>query len=203
MVILHESSEVGALRLATRVSLAAVDRSYLKIQRAWRDDVSKRMVCPLLQVESDVIVPVEETSPKEEYAASTIRSKIRRKLDGFLVPLKEHGPIIDSISLDFNSFDIDDLEKVISKLRIDRSVKRVDSFHGGTKEARCHLKVFLEGKLDRFPELRNDPTLDYLSHMSPIYILDKFHPSILPLRFRKLRAQGIEAFLEELIIRES
>jgi deoxyribodipyrimidine photo-lyase len=201
MVILHESPEVGALRLATRASLAVVDRGYLKIQRAWRDDVSKRMVCPLLQVESDVIVPVEETSPKEEYAASTIRSKIRRKLDGFLVPLKEHGPIIDSISLDFNSFDIDDLEKVISKLRIDRSVKRVDSFHGGTKEARCHLEVFLEGKLDRFPELRNDPTLDYISHMSPYLHFGQISPLYIALQVSKTGSPGIEAFLEELIIR--
>jgi deoxyribodipyrimidine photo-lyase len=167
MVILHKSPEVGALQVATRVSLAVVDRGYLRIQRAWRDDASKRMECPLLQVESDVIVPVEETSPKEEYTATTIRSKIKRKLNGFLVPLKEHEPIIDSLSLEFDSFYIDDLGKAISKLRIDRSVKRVDSFHGGAKEAKRHLEVFWEGKLDRFPELRNDPTLDYLSHLSP------------------------------------
>jgi deoxyribodipyrimidine photo-lyase len=159
------------------------------------------MECPLIQVETDVVVPVEETSPKEEYAAATIRSKIKKKLADFLVPLKEHEPIIDSLSLDFDSFDIEDVTKAISRLRIDRSVKRVDSFHGGTKEAKNHLEIFLESKLDRFPELRNDPTLDYLSHMSPYLHFGQISPLDIALKVSKTRSPGVEAFLEELIIR--
>jgi deoxyribodipyrimidine photo-lyase len=201
MVILHKSPEIGVLQLAKKASLALVDRGYLKIQKAWRDDASKKMDCPLIQVETDVVVPVEETSPKEEYAAATIRSKIKRKLDAFLVPLKEHEPIIDSLSLDFDSFDIEDVEKAISKLRLDRSVKRVDSFHGGTKEANSHLEIFLESKLDRFPELRNDPTLDYLSYMSPYLHFGQISPLYIALKVSKTRSLGAEAFLEELIIR--
>ena len=54
MVILHESPEVGALQLAARASLAVVDRGYLRIQRSWRDFVSRRIGCTLFQVESDV-----------------------------------------------------------------------------------------------------------------------------------------------------
>jgi deoxyribodipyrimidine photo-lyase len=201
MVVLHQSPEAGALRLAARASLTVVDRGYLRIQRAWRDAASKRMECPLFQVESDVIVPVEETSPREEYAAATIRSKIKKKLDAFLVPLKEREPIIDSLSLDFDSFNMDDLEKAISRLRIDRSVKRVDSFHGGTKEAKSHLAVFVEGKLDRFPELRNDPNLDYLSHMSPYLHFGQISPLHVALEALKTGSPGTEAFLEELVIR--
>jgi len=201
MVILHQSPEIGVLQLAKKASLAVVDRGYLKIQRAWRDDASKKMDCPLIQVETDVVVPVEETSTKEEYAAATIRSKIKRKLDAFLVPLKEHKPITDSLSLDFDSFDIEDVEKTISKLRIDRSVKRVNAFHGGTQEGKSHLEMFLESKLDRFPELRNDPTLDYLSHMSPYLHFGQISPLYIALKVSKTRSLGVEAFLEELIIR--
>ncbi len=201
IVIRHESPEVGALRLATRASLAVVDRGYLRIQRTWREDASKRMKCPLFQVESDVIVPVQETSPKEEYAAATIRSKIRRKLNAFLVPLNEHEPIIDSLSLDLDSFDIFDLEEAISKLRIDRSVKRVDSFHGGAKEAKSYLEIFLDSKLDHFPELRNDPTLDYVSHMSPYLHFGQISPLYIALQVSKTGSPRIEVFLEELIIR--
>jgi deoxyribodipyrimidine photo-lyase len=201
MVILHQSPEVGALQLARRASLAVVDRGYLRIQRVWRENVSQKMECPLFQVESDVIVPVEETSPQEEYAAATIRSKVKKKLDAFLIPLKEHEPVIDSLSLDFDSFDIDDLERAVSRLRIDRSIKRVDSFHGGTKEAKSHLEVFLEGKLDRFPELRNDPNLDYLSHMSPYLHFGQISPLYIALKVLETGSPGIEAFLEELIVR--
>jgi len=201
MVTLRKSPETGVLQLAKKASLAAVDQGYLKIQKAWRDYASKKMDCPLIQVETDVVVPVEETSPREEYAAATIRSKIKRKLDAFLVPLKEHEPIIDSLSLNFDSFDIEDVEKAISKLRLDRSVKRADAFHGGTKEAKSRLGIFLESKLDRFPELRNDPTLDYLSHMSPYLHFGQISPLYIALKVSKTRSLGAESFLEELIIR--
>jgi deoxyribodipyrimidine photo-lyase len=201
MVILHKSPEVGAVQLAKKASLAVVDRGYLKIQKQWRNDAANQMDCPLIQVESEVIVPVEEASPKEEYAAATIRSKIHRKLNHFLAPLKQTDPVIDSLSLDVDFFDIEDIGKAISKLRIDRSVKKVDSFHGGTKEALRHLEVFLEGKLDRFPELRNDPTLDYLSHMSPYLHFGQISPLFIALEVKKTKSPGIEAFLEELVVR--
>lgn len=201
MVILHRSPEHGVLQLAKKASVTVVDRGYLRIQKAWREDASKKMECPLIQVETDVVVPVEETSPKEEYSAATIRSKIRRKLEAFLVPLKEHEPLIDSLSLDFDSFDIEDVEEAISQLRIDRSVKRVNSFRGGTKQAKSHLEIFLESKLDRFPELRNDPTLDYLSHMSPYLHFGEVSPLYIALEVSKTKSPGVDAFLEELIVR--
>ncbi len=201
MVLLHKSPEVGILMLAKKASLAVVDRGYLKIQKGWRDYVSKKINCPLIQVETDVVVPVEETSPKEEYAAAAIRPKIKKKLDAFLIPLKEHEPVIDSLSLDFDSFDIEDLEKAISKLRLDRSVKKVDSFRGGAEEARSHLEIFLESKLDRFAELRNDPTVDYLSHLSPYLHFGQISPLYIALKVMDTGSQGKEAFLEELIVR--
>ncbi len=201
MVILHTSPDIGATRLAKKASLTVVDRGYLKIQRRWRDNAAAQMDCPLIQVESDVIVPVEEASPKEEYAAATIRPKIHRKLNHFLIPLKQFEPTVDSLSLHFDSFDISDVDKAISKLHIDRNIKKVHSFHGGTKEALKHLEVFLEGKLNRFPELRNDPTLDYLSHMSPYLHFGQVSPLFIALEAKKTRSNGIEAFLEELIIR--
>lgn len=201
MVVLHQSPEVGVLQLAKQASLAVVDRGYLKIQKAWRGIASKKMDCPMIQVETDVVVPVEETSPKEEYAAATIRSKIMSKLKAFLIPLKEHQPIKDSLSLDFGSFDIEDAAKAISKFRIDRSVKSVGTFRGGAKEANGHLEIFWESKLDRFPELRNDPTLDYLSHMSPYLHFGQISPLDIALKVKGTRSPGIDAFLEELIVR--
>jgi deoxyribodipyrimidine photo-lyase len=201
IVILHKSPERGAVQLASRASLTVVDRGYLRIQRDWRDYVAKRIDCPFIQVESDVIVPVEETSPKEEYAAATIRSKIHKKLSHFLVPFKQSDPAVESLSLDFDSFDIKDIGKAVSKLRINRSVKKVNSFQGGTKEALKHLEVFLEGKLNRFPELRNDPTLDYLSHMSPYLHFGQISSLFIALKALETKSPGTEAFLEELIVR--
>jgi deoxyribodipyrimidine photo-lyase len=201
MVILHQSPELGAIQLAEGASLAVVDRGYLKIQKKWRSCAANQMDCPLIQVESDIIVPVEETSSKEEYAAATLRPKINKKLNHFLVPLKQIDSAVDSLSLEFDSLDIEDIGKTISKFGIDRSVKKISSFQGGTKEAQKHFQVFLEEKLDQFPELRNDPTLDYLSHMSPYLHFGQISPLFLALKALETKSPGTEAFLEELIIR--
>ncbi len=201
MVIRHESPEKGAIRMAKKASLVVVDRGYLRIQRQWRECVARQIDCPLFQVESDVIVPVEEASSKEEYAAATLRPKIHKKLSHFLTPLSQREPILSSLSMDFDSFEIDDIERAISKLRIDRSVGKVHSFRGGTDEAYRHLEVFLEGKLDHYPELRNDPTLDYLSHLSPYLHFGQISPLLIALKVKKTKSPGAEAFLEELIVR--
>ena len=201
MVIQHTSPEQGVVQFAKGASFVVVDRGYLKIQRAWRDAAASRMDCPLVQVESDVIVPIEETSPKEEYTAATIRSKIHKKLDHFLCPLKEVDPVIESLSLDFDSFDIDDVEEAVSRLHIDRSVKKVSCYRGGSGEAKKHLRLFLRDKLDRFPELRNDPTVDFLSHMSPYLHFGQISPLSIALTVSQTQGLSKEAYLEELIVR--
>ena len=201
VILLHQPLDRGAVQIAKKASLVIVDRGYLSIQRQWRENVANRIDCPFIQVESDVVVPIEEVSNKEEYAAATIRSKMHRKLDHFMVPLKQRDPDIDSLSLKVESFRIDKMDQALSKLRIDRSVKKVPFFRGGMKEASKHLEVFLEGKLDRFPELRNDPTLDYLSQMSPYLHFGQISPLWIALKVKQTQSTGIEAFLEELIIR--
>jgi len=201
MVIRPISPEMGVVQLAKRASLVIVDRGYLKIQRRWRDYAAHHIDCPLIQVESDVVVPIEETSPKEEYAAATLRPKIKKKLNQFLRPLKENDPIIDSLSMDFDSFQMDDVAKAISKLCIDRSVKKVSHFCGGTEEAMKLLDIFLDEKLDHFAELRNDPSLDYLSHMSPYLHFGQISPLYIVLKILKTDSSGKEAYLEELIVR--
>jgi deoxyribodipyrimidine photo-lyase len=201
LVIRHRSPELGVVQMARGASLVVTDRGYLKIQKAWRTYAAEHMSCPLIQVESDVVVPLEETSSKEEYAAATIRPKIHRKLKQFLVPLKETDPMVDSLSLAFDSFKIDDVDRTLSKLKIDRSVKKVSSLHGGTEEARKHLDVFIDGKLEHYGELRNDPTVDYLSLMSPYLHFGQISPLFIALRVSGTRCSGREAYLEELIVR--
>jgi len=201
MVIQRRSPELGIVTLAKDASLVMVDRGYLRIQKEWRKDVAQRLTCPLIQVESDVIVPVEEASPKEEYAAATFRPKIHKKLDHFLVPLKEREPVTDSLSLQFDRLDLENMDQVLSKLPIDRSVKRVHEFPGGTKEAKRHLAIFLEKRLDHYAELRNDPTLDSLSKMSPYLHFGQISPLYITLKAMETKSPGQEAFLEELIVR--
>ncbi|MCI0494988.1 deoxyribodipyrimidine photo-lyase [candidate division KSB1 bacterium] len=201
MVIRHQSPEIGAVELSKQADLVVVDRGYLKIQRAWRNYVAERIDCPLVQVESDVFVPVETASPKEEFSAGTFRPKITKLIPDFLTPMNESQLKISSLNFEFEDFDIRDIEKAISLLKIDRSVKKVSHFYGGTREAKKHLQNFIDRKLDRYPDLRNDPTLDYLSNMSPYLHFGQISPIYIALKVMESKSPGEEAYLEEMIVR--
>jgi deoxyribodipyrimidine photo-lyase len=107
-VLRHISPETGAAAMSKRADLAVVDRGYLRVEREWRDKAAREVDCPLIQVETDIVVPLEQASPKEEYAARTIRPKIRAKLEGYLIPLKAVGLKKDSLELDLETLDLDD-----------------------------------------------------------------------------------------------
>ena len=142
-VVQNISSEKGAISLSNDACLVVVDRGYLKIQRKWRKDVAEKIDCQLIQVETDVIIPIETVSNKEEYAARTIRPKIHKQLDRFFVPVEENQVQIKSINMEFPSLDLDNVDMVINKLNIDRSVKKVASFKGGTANAKRIFQEFL------------------------------------------------------------
>jgi deoxyribodipyrimidine photo-lyase len=203
LVVRAASPELGAVEMSGRASLAVVDRGYLKIQRAWRCKAAGEMECPLVQVESDAVVPVEEASPKEEYSAATIRKKIHGKLKDYLVPLKEHKPLKDSsaLSLDLETLELADLDNVLARLEIKRDVKKTDSFIGGASQARKRLQAFIKDKLDHFSDLRNIPTADYLSHMSPYLHFGQISPLAIALEVSGTASPGKESYLEELIVR--
>ncbi len=203
MVVLQESPELGAIKLAKDASLVVVDRGYLKIERKWRSQVAESISCPLIQVESDVVVPVEEASPKEEYSAATFRPKITKKLTRYLVPLSENIAKAESLRLssDFDSFDIDDTENALDRLNIDKSVNRVQDFRGGINEAKRRLQDFLRHGLGQYSELRNDPTRAALSNMSPFLHFGQISPLYIALKVAATDSPGKEAYLEELIVR--
>jgi deoxyribodipyrimidine photo-lyase len=203
-VLRLQPPQEAALVLGKDAAVVIADRGYLSFQRGWRAHVAERLPCKVMQVESDVVVPVELVSQKEEYAARTIRPKIHRHLDNFLKALRESLPKRDSISTRLDGMHVRDAHSLLEKLRIDRTVKEVASFCGGTSEARRHLSEFLSSRLNHYVDERNEPHLDCVSHMSPYLHFGQISPLFIALKV--LKARGIkkenrEAFLEELIVR--
>jgi len=201
IVIERASPEIGAVRFAKKASLTVCDRGYLKIQKQWRQYVSESIDCPLLQVESDVTVPVETASTKEEYSAATLRRKLLRILYKYLVPLSEETLKIDSSRPNSESYDISDITKVVSRLKIDHSIKPVADFRGGTTEAKRRLEEFINDKLYKYDDLRNDPSEDGLSNLSPYLHFGQISPLYVALEVSRYSGPGADAFLEELIVR--
>jgi len=201
MVILHKSPDSGAVELAKAAALVVVDAGQLRIQRKWRTHAAKQIDCAVFEVETNLIVPVEQASVKEDFSAGTFRPRITKKLDYYLTSLSHKKPRLDSLGLKFPKFNIDDIDKALSKLNIDRSVAKVGSFHGGTNEAKRRLSNFLRNKLERFAELRNDPAADCVSNMSPYLHFGQISPLYIALKILKTSTGSKDAYLEELIVR--
>jgi deoxyribodipyrimidine photo-lyase len=195
------SPETGAIELSKDAAIVVVDRDYLRHTRAWRARAARRMKCLLVQVETNVVVPVEEASSKEEYAAATLRPKIMKKLDRFMVPLHRRTPRRDSIALRIPALEIADSGATLARLKIDRSVRGIENAPGGTSEAKKRLRAFIAKKLSRFAELRNDPNADCLSGMSPFLHFGQISPLAIALEIAKKGGPGSMEYLEELVVR--
>jgi deoxyribodipyrimidine photo-lyase len=200
-VIQKKSPEIGVVEISKDASLVIVDRGYQRIERKWRTYVSKNIDCPLVEIETNTVVPIEEVSKKEEYAAATIRPKIMKILGQYLVPLNPNKPLINSLSMNFDSLDLEDMESIIKSLKIDTGVGVAPNLFGGTSEAKSHLELFIKNKLDRYNDLRNNPNLDYLSKMSPYLHFGQISPLYVALKVLQTDSPGKDSYLEELIVR--
>ncbi len=190
----------GVVDLSQEASLVVTDADYLQLQRRWQSDVSSRIDVPVYQVESNVVVPVEVASQKEEYAAYTFRPRISKHLDKYLAPLEMSRVKKSAPSLETDSLPIHDVTQVFDELNLDESVTP-GCLRGGAKEAERLLGTFLQEKIDRFPDLRNDPSKDYLSHLSPYLHFGQISPLQIALEAKSTESPGSDVFIEELVIR--
>ncbi|UCG59029.1 MAG: deoxyribodipyrimidine photo-lyase, partial [Phycisphaerales bacterium] len=99
LVVRHVSPELGAVDMAERAALVVVDGGQLRVQRKWRRHVAKKIKCPLYEVETNLIVPVEEAAAAENFSAGTFRPRITRQLSHYLVPLRHRRVRRDSLGL--------------------------------------------------------------------------------------------------------
>jgi len=209
MLIIKISPEKGIIKLLKNAALIVVDRGYLRHEIAWRKTVADTVDCRLVQVETNVIVPVEVASPKEEYSAATLRRKLEKVRDRFIniIPESKYlGNYSQNKDLP-KEFEIEDINSAIQKLEIDRSVKRLTNFYGGTSQARKHLESFLDEDFESFSSKRNDPSKDCCSNLSPYLHFGQISPLYIYLKILSYEADSQDyadsrkSFLEELFVR--
>ena len=205
MVVQEGSPAAVASALGTDASLIVCDRGYLRHQKAWRTQVARSALCTVVRVESNVVVPIELVSDKAEYAARTIRPRIHRHLDDYLVPFIPSRVKKKSLGLDFDSLDLKDAGRLLHRFSLDQGVAAVNPFFkGGTSQARARFENFIQNKFHTYVDNRNQPQTDDVSHMSPYLHFGQISPLYLALRVitegERLR-EAQETYLEELIIR--
>lgn len=205
MIIQHGSPVDVASALGRNASLIVFDRGYLRHQKTWRTQLARSASCGVVQVESDVVVPIEVVSQKAEYAARTIRPKIHQHLKDYLVPFKSSAVKEPTLGLKIKGLDPKDVEAVLERLPIDRSISPVTQFFkGGTSQGKARFDEFMKRRLSCYVENRNQPQTDDISHMSPYLHFGHLSPLYLALQMKRVDKRLLEAreaYLEELIVR--
>jgi len=205
MVIRKEHPVNAAVSLGADASLIVCDRGYLRHQIAWRRQLAEKAVCPVIQVESDVVVPVEVASSKAEYAARTFRPRIHKHIKAYSKKLRFASPIHSSLGLRIKGLEIDEPEAVLQRLKIDGSIGAVPRFFkGGTSRAKALFKDFINARLARYTENSNQPQTDDISHMSPYLHFGQISSLYLALEIQRAAEKykaNVEAYIEQLVVR--
>ncbi len=204
MVVRRGSPDEVAIEAGKDASLIVTDRGYMRPQKRWRQKVAREAGCLVTQVESDVVVPVELASGKQERAARTLRPKIGKYLEDFLVELEPTKPEKQSLGMQADGLDLSDIERVLDGMDLDRSVGTLSHlYRGGTSEAKKMFRRFLRESFDDYVEHRNQPQTDDVSHMSKYLHFGHISPIWLALEARrsKTKKDNVESFVEELVVR--
>ena len=180
-------------------SILVSDFDPLKIKRIWKRDVAKQISIPFYEVDAHNIVPCLYISDKIEFAAHTIRPKIHKALIEFM----EEFPSLNKLSKSEISSDKVDWIKVQKSLKINFDVKEVDLIKSGETAAQKTINYFLKNKFENYHELRNDPTKDYQSNLSPYLHFGQLSAQRIALDTEKYdgNPESKKVFLEELIVR--
>lgn len=186
-------------KAAKAAALVVTDLGYMRIQRQWRDELAAALKVSLVAVESEAVVPVRVASPKQEYAARTIRPKIHRLWQDYLVPLDTHDLAHRADDWDPGEA-VDDPVALAARLPIDQSVGAGHET-GGEAAALARLEEFIAHDLAQYHERRNDPTIDGSSRLSAYLHYGHLSPLTVALAALDHPGPGTDALLEELVVR--
>ena len=193
-----------------KAQLLVSDFSPIRIQLHWMTAVasvldqepSAAFRRPLVQVDAHNVVPCWVASPKLEYSARTIRSKITKLFPDYFV---EFPPLTPNVGGDaaLEGCTRIDWTASLASLQIDRTVPEVTWITPGRTGAWNMITTFCDSKLKDYGDKRNDPNVDVASHMSPYYHFGQVSPHRVALHVKGLRrhSPSTEAFLEESIVR--
>jgi len=180
------------------VSLLVTDFNPLKIVKNWKEEVKSKINIPFHEVDAHNIIPAWVASDKLEFAAYTIRPKIKKLLSEYLVEypklkkLKKPSQLTSEINWD----------EVYKILEVDTSVKPVEMFRPGQTAANNILQNFVEHKLEDYAKKRNDPNKNGISNISPYLHFGQISAQRIALILNQFsKDESVASYLEELIIR--
>lgn len=221
-IVTHGSPQKEVTQLANKLSAAHVyfDFSPLSGVRKYQKAVAKQSDVPCTVVDAHNIIPVWVTSDKEEFAAHTIRKKIQRNLESYLVEPPELKKHLYLLSEQPKSISLSEPETLVTSVKssgIDIQVAPGET--AGLK----FIKTFLSSRLEEYAIGRNEISEDKQSGLSPylhfgqiaslrVALETMYHVDERPLLFDYAKMaqpsetasnrDGMNALFEEMIVRK-
>jgi deoxyribodipyrimidine photo-lyase len=202
------------------------DFSPLRGPKKLQDAIARSSSCPIYVVDTHNLVPVWITSEKREVGAYTVRPKIHRQLESYLIEpdkLQEHPIKWPGLIKTINELD-DIVQQTLKEIKSNGT--KIE-FESGEKQAKEHLEKFINTKLENYAVDRNDPSTGTQSDLSPYLHFGQISSLRVALELRReslnlgydlhllnspkmpkpedaehTKQQSIDSLLEELIIRK-
>ena len=188
------------------------DFSPLKYPRDIQRTLAKQSSIAWECVDAHNIVPCWIASQKQEFAARTFRPKVHKELDTFLVsfPNLQKHPFLIDITVKNNVWKNDEQPSLLSQtmkqqIQVRQDIAVVDWFKPGEKAAENATDAFIADRLLRYSDIRNDPTKNGLSNMSPYLHFGHIAPARLVQKILAAQdttnTESVDAFIEEVVVR--
>ena len=200
----HPDNHLDAFLEEVEAALLVGDENPCREPERWRRVLAKRLKIPYWTVDADVVAP-SRVFNRSFVLLHHFRPHLKRELPKYLVapgkpkPLHTWKPHRALARFDL----LDDITAGFTKL--DRSVKPVDSFTGGTHAALRRLREFVRHDLAGYDTGRNHPEKQGTSRLSPYLHFGNIGPLTIALAVKKAVAEGKasaateERFLEQVI----
>ena len=162
----HPDNSLEAFLEEVQAALLIGDENPCREPERWRKVLARRLRIPYWTVDADVVVP-SRVFGRTFYMLQHLRPHLHAELPKFLIASKNSEPqhawkphrkpahfsLKEDITAGFN--------------QLDRSVRPVDTFTGGTHAALKLLRHFVQYDLAHYEQKRNHPELKGTSRMSP------------------------------------
>lgn len=192
------SEEVCRLIHRLHASMLVSDFNPIRPVVTWKTHVASRIDIQMVEVDAHNVVPAWVASDHQEWSAATLRPKIARLIETWLVdipalralPSPSIPPSVDWAALR-------------SRLSCDDSVQPVDWCTPGSRSGMERLSHFCEALLPEYAARRNDPTEQATSMLSPWLHFGQISAQRVALEVQRAHvlADAAGAFLEQLIVR--
>jgi deoxyribodipyrimidine photo-lyase len=197
-------SSLEAFLEETEAALLIGDENPCREPEKWRSVLAKRLKLPFWTVDADVVVP-SRVFGRSFALLHHFRPRLRAELPKYLVAPGKVAPARPWKP--WKALSGFDLAREITDgfAKLDRRIKPVDSFTGGTHAALRRLKEFVELELENYEVARNHPESCGTSRLSPWLHFGHIGPLTVALaveeaaKRRTAQAAAAENFLDELI----